>query len=79
MKNSSIESDKRKSFDDIIDFNVIFAQNIYFFDVANDVANKIKIDKIIENVENEINDEVTNDFETSSLNIDFSSFVANLF
>ena len=66
MKNSSIESDKRENFDDIIDFDVIFAQNICFFDIANDVANKIKVNKIMKNVENKVNDEVKNCFENET-------------
>ena len=40
-KNSSIKSNKREDFNDIIDFDIIFAQNIRFFNVANNVANNI--------------------------------------
>ena len=70
MKNSNIKSDKRESFDDIIDFDIIFTQNICFFNVANDVANKIEINKIINNVKNKVNDEIKRVFEdkTNSLN-----------
>ena len=88
FRNSSIESDNREGFDDIIDFDVIFAQNIDFFDVAKSVANKI-IKRVDDEVSDEISDEVTNDFEneinslnindTSFLNINFASFVANFF
>ena len=57
LKNSSIENDKRENFDDIIDFNIIFAQNICFFDVANNIANKIKMSrknsiKVFDEIEN---------------------------
>ena len=77
LKNSSIESDNREDFDDVIDFDVIFVQNINFFDVIKSVANKIdliEINKIIKRIDNkvndEINDEMTNDFENeiNSLN-----------
>ena len=69
--------DKRESFDDIINFDFIFAQNICFFDVAKSVANKInliKVDKIIsikifDEINDEVNDEVINDFENICENI----------
>ena len=50
LRNSSIENDNREDFDDIIDFDIIFARNFNFFDIAKNVANKInkiKINKII--------------------------------
>ena len=81
LKNSSIESDKREDFDDIIDFNVIFAQNINFFDVSKNVANKInsikinkidsiKINKIMKKVDEKVSDEVKDclENEINSLN-----------
>ena len=78
FKNSSIESDNREDFDNIIDFDAIFAQNIYFFNVAKSVANKIdsmKINKInstkfFDEIESEVNDEVTNDFEDKLSSLD---------
>ena len=96
LKNSSVENDKREDFDDIINFDIIFAQNICFFDVTRNVANKINSMRFFDEIENEISDEVTNDFEnfcenmtnnasslnindTSFLNVDFASFVANFF
>ena len=91
LKSSSIENDNRENFDDIIDFDAIFVQNICFFDVANKI-NSINVNKIIKNVENEINDEVNDeiidDFEdiyenvtnnASFLDINKTSFVANFF
>ena len=83
MKNSSIESDNRENFDNIIDFDVIFAQNICFFDVSKNVANKIdsmKINKIMKKIDDEINDEIENvASKVDSLNIDFAIFVTNFF
>ena len=78
FRNSSIESDNREDFDDIINFDAIFAQNICFFDVAKSVANKInsmKVDKIdstkfFDEVKNEVNDEVTSDFEDKLSSLD---------
>ena len=74
FKNSSIESDNREDFDDIIVFDIIFAQNINFFDIvkkiANDVANKInsiKVNKIMKNLENEISDEIKDCFENETI------------
>ena len=66
LKNSSVENNKREDFNNIIDFDAIFAQDICFFDVAKNVANKInsiKINKITKRIVNEINDKITNDFE----------------
>ena len=40
-KNFDTNLDKRENFDDVIDFNIIVAQDICFFDVAN-YANKIR-------------------------------------
>ena len=83
LKNSSIESDNREDFDDIIDFNVIFAQNICFFNVANKIneikinkinsikinkINFVEVNKIMKNVENEVNDEIENFCENMTNN-----------
>ena len=73
FKNSSIENDNREDFDDITNFDVIFAQNIDFCDIAKSVANKIikrVDDEVNDEVNDEINDEITNDFENkiNSLN-----------
>ena len=82
FEKSSVENDKRENFDDIIDFDAIFTQNICFFDVARDVANKIdsiKINKItkrvVDEVNNEINDEITNDFENKINSLDNASLL----
>ena len=72
-----INLNKRESFDDIDRFEATFAQNICFFDVAKNVASKIKkdrvnsmkINKIIESVEDEVSDEVKNDFENDCENV----------
>ena len=84
MKNSSIENDKRDDFDDI-NFEIIFAQNICFFDIANKI-NEIKINKKMKKIDNEINDEIKKNFENiyenvfdetnnaNSLNINCTSF-----
>ena len=71
MKNFNIESDKRKSFDNIIDFDIIVAQNIEFFDITSKIQSiklNVLIDvKIVDEINNEVNDEVnekvTNDFK----------------
>ena len=39
-RNLSINLDRRESFDDA-NFDIIVAQNIYVFDIANDILNKI--------------------------------------
>ena len=62
---------KRESFNNINNFEIIFAQNFRFFNIANNVANNIvynivnkinsiKVNKIIKNVKNEVNNEVNN-------------------
>ena len=48
-RNFDINFDKRETFD----FDIIVAQNICVFDVANNVANKIKLNILI--IANEIN------------------------
>ena len=53
FKNFDTNLNKRKSFDDV-NFNIIAAQNVYFLDVANDVANKINSLKSISNIASEI-------------------------
>ena len=76
LRNSNIENNKREDFDDI-NFETIFAQKIYFFDIAKNVANKInsikinkinttKLNKII-NVENKVNDKVKNYLENKTI------------
>ena len=90
FKNSNIESDNRDDFD-VINFETISTQDICFLNIAKSVANRansIEINKIIENVENEVNDEVTNDFEnkinslnkdeTTWLNIEIASIVVTI-
>ena len=77
-KNLSTSLDRRESFDDIA-FETIFAQNICFFDVVENIANKInkinkiEINKIVKNVEDEVNDEVsdeiTSDFENKTISL----------
>ena len=86
----NINLDRRESFDDIIDFDAIFAQNICIFDDAKRVANKtnsikineinsMKINKIMKKVENEINDEVSNeitsDFENKIISLNRDEIV----
>ena len=85
LRNLSTNLNKHESFNNIIVFNVIIAQNICVFDIAKNVANKInkiKINKIIKSVKNKVNDEVNDDFKiicenvtnnTSSLNINFAN------
>ena len=66
-----INLNRRESFDDT-SFEIIFAQNIRFFDVAKNVANNInsmKINKIMKNVENEIKDEVNDDFKNKMISL----------
>ena len=85
-KNLSIDLDKHESFDDIA-FETIFAQNICFFDVVKNVANKInsiKIDKIntikiFDEIKSKVNDEIKDFCENvtnnaSSLSINKTSF-----
>ena len=89
LRNSNIENDNRENFDDIIDFDIIDAQNICVFDIAKNVANeinKIKINKTIKEIENEVSNEVKKTFEdicenvfdeannTNSLDINCTSF-----
>ena len=71
LRNSSIKSNNHENFDDI-DFEITFAQNICFFNIAKNIANKInsiKINKIIKSVENKINDEIKKDFENICENV----------
>ena len=89
-RNFDTRSDKRENFDDM-SFDIIVAQNICFFDVANDVANKQNSIKLnISNIANEINvfDEIKRVWIFASsfankinslkneINIDFASFFA---
>ena len=54
-KSFDTKNDKRESFNDI-SFDIIVAQNICFFDIANDVANKQNsIELNISNIANVIN------------------------
>ena len=63
FSNFDTNLDKRENFDDMSDFEIIFAQNICFFDIAKSVANKINSIKFFDEIKSEINDEITNDFE----------------
>ena len=44
----------------MMNFDIIFAQNICFFDVTNKI-NEIKINKIMKKIDNEISDEISNE------------------
>ena len=48
-KNFNTNLNRRESFDDA-NFDAICTQNICFFDVANDVANKINSIKLVDEV-----------------------------
>ena len=60
LRNLSTNLNKRESFNDMSDFETIFAQNICFFDVANKI-NEIKINKIMKEIDDEISDEVNDE------------------
>ena len=78
LKNLNTSLNRRESFDDVNDFEIIFAQNICFFDVAKNVANKvnsikinkinsIKINKVMKKVDNKINDEIKSCLENKTI------------
>ena len=63
-RNLDTDLDRRDGFDDSIDFEIIFAQNNCFFDVAKSVANKvdsIEVDKAMKRVDDEVSDEVSDE------------------
>ena len=71
LKNLNIESDKRNDFDDI-NFEIIFAHDVCFFDIANEInkinkINLMKMKKIMKNVENKINDEIESCFANKTI------------
>ena len=81
----STNLDKRESFNDIINFDIIFTQNICIFYVAKKVANKtnsikineinlIKVNKIIKKVYNKVNDEISNEISNY-----FENKIENIF
>ena len=77
-KNLNKNLDKREDFDDM-NFEFIFAQNICFFDVAKNVANKINSIAVFDEIKSEISDEIENFCEniankTISLNVNETNF-----
>ena len=78
-KNFDINLDKREDFDETIDFDANVVQNICFFNVANNVANKINSIKLdFSSVANEIKiiDEIKEIWIIASF---FAKNVANRF
>ena len=49
-RNFDTRNDKRESFDEIIDFDIIVAQNICFFDVTSDIASKKNSIKLVDEI-----------------------------